>query len=66
MKTDFEVQTSLSVVFLTPVSNRAEAWIYDNLELENWQGSDQIPIEPRMFEDIKAGIILAGMKIEYI
>ena len=64
MKTDFIVQISLSVVFLTPVTGRAKEWIYDNLELEEWQNDDQIPIDHRMYEDIKAGIILAGMNIE--
>ena len=66
MKTDFNILDSGNIIFLTPVTERAKVWIFDNLELEEWQGSDQIPIEPRMFEDIKAGIILAGLKIEYI
>ena len=66
MKTDFIAQISLSVVFLTPVTGRAKEWISDNLELEDWQSDDQIPIDHRMYEDIKAGIILAGLKIEYI
>ena len=65
MKTDFNILDSGNIIFLTPVTERAKVWIFDNLELEEWQGSDQIPIEPRMFEDIKAGIILAGLKILY-
>ena len=66
MKADFNISDSGTIIFLTPVTERGKNWIDDNLELEEWQGSDRIPIEPRMMQDIKAGIILAGLKIEYI
>ena len=63
-KSDFTFNDEGTVIFLTPVSERAFKWSSENISLRSWQDKNQIPIEPRMFDDIAEGIKEAGLTIE--
>jgi hypothetical protein len=61
--TDFVIRNEGSIIILSPISDRARAWVDINLTLETWQDPTAIPIEPRMFEDLADGIVAEGMSI---
>lgn len=61
--TDFYYRDALSFMILTPLSERAETWIKNNLDLRRWQDADAVQIEHRYFYDIFDGIQSAGMTI---
>lgn len=65
-QTDFKVRNCFSLLMLYPISQAGEAWIKDNIYLENWQDSGHIAIEPRYFDDIYEDIKEAGLIIKPI
>ena len=66
MKTnvDFKIVNCFSLLLLYPISLAGEAWIKENIYLENWQDNGRIAIEPRYFDDIYEGIKEAGLTIK--
>jgi hypothetical protein len=63
MEPDFYFRNDNSIILLFPKSISAQIWINDNVALETWQDSDSIAIEPRIFDEIVAGIKEEGLTI---
>ena len=57
---DFYVRNDFSIILLMPESQEAHWWVEENLCLEDWQKSEYIAIEPRMFQDIYEALINEG------
>jgi len=57
---DFYVRNEFSIILLMPESQEARRWVEENLSLEDWQKSNYIAIEPRMFQDIYEALINEG------
>lgn len=64
---DFQVLNAGSIVILTPISPEADAWVEENVgindETQFW-GKKGIVVEPRYIVDIVNGITEAGFEIE--
>jgi hypothetical protein len=63
METDFYFRNDNSIILLFPKSVSAQIWINDHVALDTWQDSDNIAIEPRIFDDIVAGTNEEGLTI---
>lgn len=64
MKTrDFYYRDAVSFMVLIPITERAETWIKNNLDLKRWQDAEAVQIEHRYFYDILDGIKSAGLTI---
>ena len=63
---DFYFNNCGTIITLTPQTDKARQWIKQNLQLDSWQDPDQVPIEPRLFDDIHAGIINDSLTIEQL
>ena len=62
-KIDFSVTNCQSLIMLYPESKKADQWVNENLQIEDWQSKKQIAIELRYFDDIYEGIINEGMTL---
>jgi hypothetical protein len=63
MEIDFYYRNDTSVILLFPKTPQAYKWIAENLDLETLQNPDQIEIEPILFDDIIADILLEDLTI---
>jgi hypothetical protein len=63
MESDFYFRNESNIVVLFPKSASAQKWVLDNLSLEIWQDPNQMAIEPRLFDEVVAGILLEGLTI---
>lgn len=64
MGTDFLFRNNGTLITLTPQTEEARQWIDDHLNLDSWQDPAQVPIDPRLFEDIHAGILNDSLTIQ--
>lgn len=62
---DFTATNHGSIILLTPVTDEANTWVNEHLQVEGWQTlGTSIAIEPRYFDDIVEGIRNDGLTID--
>jgi hypothetical protein len=61
---DFTVQNEGSILILFPNNHEAQEWIEEHIPADAQRWGTGIVIELRYFEDIRQGILEAGLEIE--
>lgn len=61
--TDFLIVDHGSVIIVRPMTDSAKDWVLDNVDYDSGTFGFGVPVEPRYFPDLLAGIQDAGFSI---